>query len=194
MDLLVSVSMTSVLGIIGSRDRGGRTARAAEALLMGAGDEGVSWDACRLPAMDMRRCRQCDEDGWGDCRRLGTCVQEDEFAGLLARLREASAAVLATPVYFSDLSESMKAFTDRLRRVCAHPASRRDRLEGKPAIGVCVAGGSGGGAVRCALVLERVLLDCGFDVVDMIPVRRQNLDAKKPALELAGRWLAEICR
>jgi hypothetical protein len=31
---------------------------------------------------------------------------------------------------------------------------------------------------------------CGFDVLDVIPVRRQNLEAKTRALELAGRALA----
>ena len=31
---------------------------------------------------------------------------------------------------------------------------------------------------------------CGFDVVDMIPVRRQNIENKIPMLELTGKWLA----
>jgi hypothetical protein len=31
---------------------------------------------------------------------------------------------------------------------------------------------------------------CGFDVVDMVNVRRQNLDIKLPMLEATGRWLA----
>jgi hypothetical protein len=35
-----------------------------------------------------------------------------------------------------------------------------------------------------------VLATCGFDVVDMIPVRRQNLAAKLPLLERTGEWLA----
>jgi hypothetical protein len=34
------------------------------------------------------------------------------------------------------------------------------------------------------------MLECGFDVVDMIPVRRQNLEFKLPLLELTGEWLA----
>ena len=33
------------------------------------------------------------------------------------------------------------------------------------------------------------MLECGFDVVDMIPVRRQNLEFKLPLLELTGQWL-----
>ena len=38
--------------------------------------------------------------------------------------------------------------------------------------------GGGGGAPLCTVSLERVLQHCGFDVIDMVPARRQNLDAK----------------
>jgi hypothetical protein len=59
----------------------------------------------------------------------------------------------------------------------------------KPVIGYCYAGGSGNGTASCCASLERVLQICGFDVVDMILARRQNLDMKLPLLELTGRWL-----
>ena len=64
-------------------------------------------------------------------------------------------------------------------------------LESKPAIGVCVAGGGGGGAPACCASLDKVLSICGFDVVDMLPVRRQNLDAKLAVLEQTGARLAK---
>ena len=118
--------------------------------------------------------------------------EEDQFHQVTTRLREADAAVIATPVYYSSLSESMAAYLDRLRRICDHPEAKDDRLLGKPVIGVCVAGGGGGGACRCTVVLEQVLLDIGLDVVDMIPVRRQNLAAKRPLLKGMGRWLAGL--
>ncbi len=57
-------------------------------------------------------------------------------------------------------------------------------------IGVCVAGGGGGGTLPCCVDLAKVMGKCGFDIVDMFPVRRQNLEAKLKSLELAGEWLA----
>ncbi len=180
----------NMVGILGSTNPRGRTARAAEALLMGAGGEGVLWDMVMLPERDLQRCRQCYEDGWGRCKREGLCIQEDQLVEVVDRIRQADAVVFATPVYYSDLSESMKALLDRLRRICHHPEARADRIEGKPVIGVCMAGGGGGGAPRCAVALERVLLDCGFDVVDMVPVRRQNLTLKRTVLKATGRWIA----
>jgi multimeric flavodoxin WrbA len=178
-----------VLMISGSRNPEGQTARTAGAMLEGARQAGASAEAVFLPPLRVERCRQCDQRGWGDCREKGTCVIEDEFAGLVDRLREADALVVATPVYFGDLSESLRAFTDRLRRITRHENGRRD-VSGTPAVGLCVAGGGGGGAPACCVSLERTLSTSGLDVVDMVPVRRQNLEARLPRLRLAGQWLA----
>jgi hypothetical protein len=106
-------------------------------------------------------------------------------------LKAADAVVFANPVYFGELSESMRAFLDRLRRVSfGGPGGKAlDYYKNTPTIGVCVAGGRGRGAPNCCTVLEKVLLTCGFDLVDVIPVTRQNLDFKLPILELTGEWL-----
>jgi hypothetical protein len=40
------------------------------------------------------------------------------------------------------------------------------------------------------VALEKVLSTCGFEAVDMVPARRQNLDLKLQVLEATGRWLA----
>ena len=139
--------------------------------------------------MKIERCRQCEDDGWGICRAEGQCAIKDDFASLVDKIKNADAVVFATPVYFGDLSESIRAFLDRLRRTCMHE-SGKDGINGKPAIGICVAGGGGGGAPACTVSLEKVLRTCGFDVVDMIPVRRQNLDMKLDILRATGKWLA----
>jgi multimeric flavodoxin WrbA len=178
-----------VMIVSGSRNPQGQTARAVNALLEGLRGAGADGEVVFLPAEQIERCRQCDERGWGDCRAKGTCVIEDGFAGIVAGLRAADAAVFANPVYFSDLSESLRAFLDRLRRITRHEAGQAD-LTGKPAVGVCVAGGGGGGAPACALSLEKVLATCGFDVVDVVPARRQNLQMKLDVLRTTGAWLS----
>jgi multimeric flavodoxin WrbA len=178
-----------MLMISGSRNPEGSTARMADALLRGASAEGVDAERVFLPSEAIERCRQCDSAGWGKCRSDGYCVIDDDFAGIVEKMREADAIVFANPVYFGDLSETLRAFLDRLRRILRHEAAR-DGLEDKPAIGICVAGGGGGGAPNCCLSLERVLSTCGFDVLDLVPVRRQNMDLKAEVLEATGRWFA----
>jgi multimeric flavodoxin WrbA len=177
-----------ILAILGSRNPQGRTAQATHALLQGASGEGSTTEAIFLTERNIERCRQCEDSGWGICRREGRCVIEDDFSGVVEKIKAADAVVFATPVYFSDLSESMRTFLDRLRRTCMHEAGGRG-IGGKPAVGVCVAGGGGGGAPSCMVSLEKVIARCGFDVVDMIPVRRQNLEMKGDILEIVGRWL-----
>jgi len=176
-----------VLTVLGSRNPSGQTARAAGALREGVESGGSRVEQVFLPEMAIERCRQCEDDGWGSCRAEGKCAIEDDFAGLVDKMAAADAVVLATPVYYGDLSESMRAFLDRLRRTCTHQAGK-EKIEGKPAVGICVAGGGGGGAPSCIVSLDKVLNTCGFDVVDMIPVRRQNLEMKLEVLRVTGRW------
>ena len=178
-----------LLVVSGSRSRKGQTARVAAALTEGAVLAGCETEALFLPELHVERCRQCENDGWGICRTGKKCVIDDDFASVVEKVRQADFVVFATPVYFSDLSESLRAFLDRLRRICIH-GGKADRIQAKPVVGVCVAGGGGGGALKCAASLESILQTCGFDVVDMIPVRRQNLAAKLEALSVVGRWLA----
>ncbi len=178
-----------ILMLIGSRNAEGQTACAANAMLEGAAGAGAEVEQVFMTTLKMERCSQCDDDGWGLCRKEGSCVIKDDFASMVEKVQKADAVVFATPVYYSELSESLRAFTDRLRRVSGAGA-RPDGIKGKPGVGLCVAGGGGGGAPACCVSLEFVLATCGFEVGDVIPVRRQNLEAKLPRLRLAGEWLA----
>ena len=183
--------MMRILMISGSRAPNGQTARATEAILEGVAEAGGEVERIFLPMLSVERCRQCEDSGWGLCRKEGHCVIDDDFSTTVEKIREADAVIFSTPVYFGDLSESMRAFTDRLRRIRRHDVGRAV-MEGKLAVGLCVAGGGGGGAPTCCVSLEKTLSTWGFDVVDVIPVRRQNLEAKLPRLRLAGAWLAGL--
>lgn len=175
--------------ILGSRNPEGQSAQAADALATGIERAGGEVSRAFLPLMDVQRCRQCNDRGWGQCREQGSCVVEDDFSTLVDQIRQADAAAFVTPVYWGDLSESMRAFTDRIRRITRHEDGKIG-IEGKPAIGVCIAGGGGGGAPNCCVSLERTLSTAGFNLVDMVPARRQNLAHKRGILEATGRWLA----
>jgi multimeric flavodoxin WrbA len=176
--------------VSGSRSDRGQTAGAAQAFLDGATASGAEGATVFLPQMDIQRCKQCEDNGWGLCRTEGRCTIEDDFPSVVESIRGADVVVFANPVYFGDLSESLRAFLDRLRRTCMHEAGM-EAVDGKFAVGICVAGGGGGGSPACALSMEKVLRTCGFDVVDLIPVRRQNMEIKLRVLEITGQWVAE---
>lgn len=179
----------SALAILGSRSPAGQTAQAVDAFIAGLTDGGVACERLFLPEQVVERCRQCEDDGWGICRTEGKCIIEDHFAGIYEAMVRAPLVVFATPVYFGDLSESLRALLDRVRRVTRVEAQKA-RLVGKPCVGICVAGGGGGGAPRCAGCLEHILGAAGFDLLDIIPVRRQNRALKKQVLRASGAWVA----
>ena len=187
----------NILILSGSRDPKGQTARAIDALCKGIADGGATAETIFLPTLSLERCRQCDANGWGLCRREGRCVIEDDFPSVVDKIDAADLVVFANPVYFGDLSESLRAFLDRYRRIShvrligsGRGAGGFPQGGGTPVIGICYAGGSGNGTISCIASLERVLQMCGFDIIDMVPARRQNLEHKLPILEMTGKWLA----
>lgn len=156
----------------GSRNPEGRTAQAVNAIAAGFREAGGEVDIVFLPELAIERCRQCDSDGWGLCRREGRCTVEDDFPSLVDKIKTSDVAVFVNPVYFLDLSESMKAFLDRLRRICFLQEGAQG-TRGIAAVGVCLAGGSGYGAPSCCLILERASPD--------MRIRRRGHDTSPPS-------------
>jgi multimeric flavodoxin WrbA len=186
-----------ILVISGSRNRQGQTARAISSICKGLEAGGATYEVIFLPELKLERCRQCDPSGDGQCTREGSCIVKDDFPTIVEKINKADAIVFATPVYFMDLSESMRGLLDRYRRVRFHRViagggvSTPPTEPGKPVIALCYAGGmSGNGTTSCANKINEILQMCGFDVVDVILARRQNLEFKIPILELTGEWLA----
>ena len=181
-----------VTAVIGSRDREGKTALAAKAMLDGMTANGADVEEVFLTELKIERCRQCNANGWGDCRSEGRCIIEDDFDDVERKLDAADAAVFANPVYYGDLSESMRALTDRLRRCNWMVMQEKGKTKlFKPVLGICLAGGGGGGAESCGVSLKKVLTTCGFEVIDMCAVRRQNFDIKLKTLRVLGEWFPE---
>jgi NAD(P)H-dependent FMN reductase len=184
-----------ILILSGSKNRKGKTASAIEAIRKGIAKGKGETESIFLTELTLEKCRQCNPDGWGICRTEHRCIIEDDFASISEKIKASDIVVFATPVYFGDLCESMRGFLDRLRRTRfmfgppSGPGMPPRQTTTTPAIGLCYAGGSGNGTVSCAFNLEKILQTCGFDVVDMIPVRRQNLEMKMPHLERVGEWL-----
>ena len=68
----------------------GQTARAAGAVMQGLAKAGASVEQVFLPALNLEHCRQCEDGGWGLCRE-GRCTIDDDFSGVVERMREADA-------------------------------------------------------------------------------------------------------
>jgi multimeric flavodoxin WrbA len=89
----------------------------------------------RLPEMEIRPCKACYQCLFGE----GQCPQKDDFALVLETLAQADAYVVAAPTYLLGANASLKRFLDRGLSFYA----QLDRLWGKPAVGVAIAGIAG---------------------------------------------------
>jgi multimeric flavodoxin WrbA len=181
-----------VLVISASPNTGGLTAACAAAAIEGIGCAGGAAEEIRLNDLQVGMCRACD-DGWGPCRSKHECQVEDDFQALHARVLEADAHVLVTPVYWGEMSESAKAFTDRLRR-CEAPRGDGSGLSGKPVIAVAAAGGSGNGMITCLLSMERWIDHVRARKFDLIPVNRWSREYKLVAIREAAQAMVREAR
>lgn len=178
-----------ILVISSSPNKDGLTAACTSAAVRGIRAADGEAEEIRLNALKIDKCHACN-DGWGTCLPEHRCQEEDDFQALHARLARVDGYVLVTPVYWGEMSESAKAFTDRLRRCEATRERGESLLFNKPVIAVAAAGGSGGGMITCLLSMERWIQHVQGRVFDLIPVNRWSREYKLAALRAAGQAMA----
>lgn len=179
--------MKNVLAISGSRNPEGYTAKAISAFAEGVRKNGGQTEIVFLPELNLERCRQCENSGWGECRSKGKCIIKDDFSGLVEKIRLTDGLVFGNPVYYGDLSESLRTFLDRLRRISTHEDGQKG-IHGKNTAGICVSGGGGSGSYLCAQLMEKTLTQIGLNTIDIIPARRQNFEMKLKIFKITGEW------
>ena len=143
-----------VVGIVGSPREGGNTDALVQEILVGSADEGAEAEVVRLSDLRIEPCRACDA-----CHTSGSCVIDDDMAGLVDRMRGARAWVLGSPVYWWGPTAQFKAFLDRWYMF----DQRRDIFRGRR---VAFAIPSGGGALysqHTVGILEEVAGYLGMD-------------------------------
>jgi multimeric flavodoxin WrbA len=179
----------NIIVISSSPNTDGLTAACATRAAEGARLAGGNVQEIRLNDLAIRQCAACD-NGWGTCQKEHACQKQDDFQPLHARIRQADAYVIVTPVYWGEMSESAKAFTDRLRR-CEATLGSESRLSGKPVIAVAAAGGSGNGMITCLASMERWIQHVRARVFDLIPVNRWSREYKLAAIRSAAQAMVK---
>ena len=179
----------NVIVISSSPNKYGLTAACAAAAVEGVLLAGRHAEEVRLNDLQIGLCQACD-NGWGTCLEDHECQVEDDFQALHGRVCQADAYVLVTPVYWGEMSESAKAFTDRLRR-CEATRSGESSLFNKPVIAVAAAGDSGNGMITCLLNMERWIEHVQARKFDLIPVNCWSREYKFVAIRAAAQAMAQ---
>jgi multimeric flavodoxin WrbA len=177
-----------IIAVNASANKDGLTALCTTAFLAGAEEAGAEVSLIHLKDLEIERCRMC-ANGWGTCRELAQCVITDDLERVRREIADADAWVLATPVYFGDLSELAKTVVDRLRRLNIGP--RGGFLKGKDFVAIAAAGGSGRGLGSCDEALERFAGHTGMRQADLINVTRRSKLYKVDAIKAAGKAIVQ---
>lgn len=172
-----------VLGLVGSPNREGRTNQLVRAALEGAERSGAPTELIQMTDHVVAACKDCLP--WV-CLTNRKCTYEDPaFEYLSDKILACGALVLGAPVYWWDTSGLVRYLVLKMFRIHARAAP----LNGLPALGIAIAGGTGNGLVSGLRPIYHFFQTMQMRPLDPVPATRFNWTE---ALARAGELGAEI--
>ncbi|HUK77570.1 MAG TPA: flavodoxin family protein [Thermoleophilia bacterium] len=98
----------TVVAVVGSPRAAGNTSYLVDVALDELASRGLAVEKILLGEHHVLPC-----EGHDACEELAACPLDDDAAALLERVYRADGLILATPVYYEDVSGQMKVFIDR---------------------------------------------------------------------------------
>jgi multimeric flavodoxin WrbA len=173
----------SVLGLVGSPNRDGRTFKVVTAALEGAAKAGATVELVQMADHVVEACKDCMP--W-ECMTTLECKYPDPaFDYLRDKLLNCGALILGSPIYWWDTTGMVKYLILKMFRVYARSAP----LAGLPAFGIGVAGGTGNGLVSGLRPLYHFFQMLQMRGLQPLPVTRFNWGT---ALNRAGELGAQL--
>ncbi len=175
----------NVLGIVGSpRREQGRSHEIVSAILAGAEAAGAATDLLYLIDEEPQYCIHC---GYG-CFAEGDCAQEAAATLRSQRVGAADALVLCAPVYCWQPNGLTATLFDKVR-LTSKPWNR-GTPNGRPALGIALAGGTGTGVFPALQSIYAWLCLWKFRPLDPLPLTRFNMDQALAGADELGMMLA----
>ena len=159
-----------IVGIVGSPRKNGLTSQLVEAALDGAKLENVEVQKVYLADFNVEPYIGTRESCPEDLNKL---------------CEDADALILGSPVYWGDVSGLTKSFMETVRI---------SDSDGKPALGISIAGGTGKGLLSGIQTIYHFFYHKRMRGIDPTPVSRFNLQETMSGLLASGRQLALLSR
>jgi len=104
----------NILVVLGSPRRNGNSALLAREIAENAEAGGAEVETVFLNELSIKPCQGCD-----GCQQIATreCVIDDDMRPLYSKLQRADTVVIASPIYWFNVSAQTKIFIDRLYAV-----------------------------------------------------------------------------
>ncbi|NQU15501.1 MAG: flavodoxin family protein [Desulfobacteraceae bacterium] len=166
-----------VLGFVGSPNKEGRTNQLITAALEGAAKAGASTELVQMADHVVTACKDCLP--WVCMTNLKCTYDDDAFEYLSQKILKCGALIFGTPVYWWDTSGLVKYLILKMFRVYA----RSGPLQGLPAFGIGIAGGTGNGLVSGLRPVYHFFQMMQMRALEPLPATRFDFDA---ALKRAG--------
>ena len=132
-----------VLAIVGSPHSDGNTSYLVDEALKEIAAQGIDTEKVILGECVVNPCL-----GHKKCGTFKVCKVKDDAPGIIEKFNKADGFILASPVYFFDVTAQMKAFIDRNFFTFTHEGKRKAKYAGLIAIG------GGGGADETIATLK----------------------------------------
>ena len=106
--------MKTILAINGSPRKKWNTATLLENALQGAASLGAETELIHLYDLDFKGCTSCFACKLKGGKSYGKCAMNDGLTSVLAKLANADAFLLGSPIYFGTVTGEMRSFMERL--------------------------------------------------------------------------------
>ncbi len=133
-----------VVAIVGSPHVKGNTSYLVDEALKELASQGIETEKISLAECAIAPCQ-----GHEKCDTFQVCKIKDDAPEVIRKFNEADAVILASPVYFYDITAQMKAFIDRNFFSFTHDTKKKAKYAGLIAIG------GGDGAEQTINTLKR---------------------------------------
>lgn len=127
--------MVKIIGIVGSPRRGSNTEIYVKKALVAAQESGAETEIIDLGRLEIEPCIACDI-----CKTTGECAIYDGMRDITPKIMEAHGLVIASPVYFGNVTSQLKMFMDRSRPLRID-FKLRDKVGGAISVGASRNGG-----------------------------------------------------
>ena len=181
-------SEKKIVGLVGSPNKDGRTFDLVSAALDGCRQEGAETELIQMSDYVVDACKDCLP--W-ICKEELKCTFKDEgFEYLTEALLNCGGLVMGTPVYWWDTSAMVKFLILKMFRVFAMSSP----LNGLPALGVSIAGGTGNGVVSGIKPIYHFFQMMQMRPLEPVPAIRFNMEACMERSGELGRELARMSK
>ncbi|MGI9536105.1 MAG: flavodoxin family protein [Desulfocapsaceae bacterium] len=98
-----------IVSLLGSPRRNGNSTQLADIVASVLEDKGNRVTRFFLNKLDFKGCQAC----YACKHKSEICIVDDDLAPVLEAVKEADVIIMATPIYWGDISAQLKAFIDR---------------------------------------------------------------------------------